>query len=268
MGDGGAGAMAAGGASDGGGGSGPLPPYDWAPSLTATWRFNLSNNIGKDAGPNGLDLETIVGAPSTTSNSIEGSGALTLPLGATLGSEASDFRTTNSMTFGGWFRTDLTVSAGLMGRKSSGHGYVAEYLGAQATAKCWWEAEGAIALAIAPDNLWPTDQWVHFVCRYDANTHVVSALMDGQTRATVASELSLAEADFAINWADFPYAGQVDEAFFINEDLSDAAVRRIYACGIAGTGCACDPNEWSSYTDCGRAEPNCAALPPCDAPTP
>jgi hypothetical protein len=66
----------------------------------------------------------------------------------------------------------------------------------------------------------------------------------------------------------YRYKGKMDEVFFIKQALSDAAIARIWACGVNGSRCRCLLDDASAYADCGRAAPDCDALPPCDAPMP
>ena len=62
------------------------------------------------------------------------------------------------------------------------------------------------------------------------------------------------------------FVGNVDEVFFATTALSDAAIARIYACGIDGSRCRCNS---SSYATCGFATAAaCSNLPSCNSTTP
>jgi hypothetical protein len=52
----------------------------------------------------------------------------------------------------------------------------------------------------------------------------------------------------------------------VHAALEDASIRRIRACGIDGTLCTCAPDALPQYLDCGRAQPDCSGLPPCNGP--
>ena len=55
---------------------------------------------------------------------------------------------------------------------------------------------------------------------------------------------------------------------YVRQALPDAAIQRIWACGIDGSRCSCRRDDPSTYASCGRAEPACASLPPCDQAQP
>lgn len=257
-----------GGAGGAGGGPTATPPFDWTPSLTATWRFESTAMPGTDDGPGHLNLQVSAGAPLSSTESVEGSHALSLAGGATMSSGADVFGTDGSLTFGGWFNTSAVESEGLMGRKASGHGYLMEHLGGSQSGKCFWESNGSLTLAEAPANVWPPGAWIHFVCRYNASTTALSAMLRGAPVAFVSAPLSVAPTSFSLGYPDLPYEGLIDEAFFVDRALTDADVLRIFACGIDGKGCTCADGDPEAYASCGRTNPVCNGLPACNAATP
>jgi hypothetical protein len=113
--------------------------------------------------------------------------------------------------------------------------------------------------------------WRHVVCRFDNQANLIAVVVDGTQVATGAhTDLGADTQPFLMPFRDpsFAYLGQIDEAFFVRDAVDSESVRRIWACGIDGTLCSCDRDEPASYADCGRAEPACADLAPCDQAAP
>ena len=115
--------------------------------------------------------------------------------------------------------------------------------------------------------------WVHLVCRYNANTNELSILVGGLKRAGVVDTLhqvASGPGPFMIGCNEAGYCalqGNADEVFWATSALPDYDVLRIYACGIDGSRCRCD-GSGSGYANCGFLQGGCGLLPACNAATP
>ena len=114
--------------------------------------------------------------------------------------------------------------------------------------------------------------WVHLVCRYNAAANELSIFVGGARRAAVidaAHSVKSGPGPFMLGCNEPGYcafAGNMDEVFFATTALSNAAIGRIYACGIDGSRCRCNS---SSYATCGFATAAaCSSLPACNSTTP
>ncbi|MEJ7731227.1 MAG: LamG-like jellyroll fold domain-containing protein [Polyangiaceae bacterium] len=276
----GAGSGAAGGTGASGGGPPLVHASDWTSGFTAVYRFEKAPpQLGWDSSPAQNHLMEING-PQLGVEHMEGNaGFLAGPpdergTGPSLISEAPAFFTApgTDLTVGVWVRAepgpfadfamDIVAKAGTAGFAMSRN--------ANGTLGCHsspgdfgWSSVSTAAPAV------PFGSWVHIACRYDSQEALRSAFVDGAM---------LAVDDFAgFTVGNYPFGapsnepmygltGSLDEAFLVHAALADASIRRIRACGIDGSLCTCAPDAPPDYLDCGRSEPDCVALPPCNGP--
>lgn len=246
---------------------------DWTDAMAAVYRFD-SEDLGRDATGGGRYLE-LVGAPALgTQEPPRGDGFAELGEGDlfTIVDPIFASGANRSLTVGGWFRVDdaAVSSARLISRRidQTDSGF----------AITWERGENRFACLAGPTaHASPVDSitvgaWHHVVCRIEAVLEYVTNVHDGvgpdDDRGTSvnASDVGDAGADapFAISAAANGFAGGVDEVFFVNRDLSTRSIRRIYACGIDGRGCRCDPANPSAYLECGPVAVCDTDLVPCD----
>jgi hypothetical protein len=114
--------------------------------------------------------------------------------------------------------------------------------------------------------------WVHLVCRYNAQANELSIFVAGARRAQKVDTTHTVKSGpgpFLLGCNEPGYCafqGNMDEVFWTTSALSDAAINRIYACGIDGSRCRCNG---SAYAACGFASiTSCGNLPACGAGSP
>lgn len=196
-----------------------------------------------------------------------------------------------SFTTGGWFRIDPSLSSSLQflvndeGPGTYQGGFVfyldqtAGSFGARAaSAYCRVGTSDAnfnykelqTGGNIGPDSA-AGNRWAHLVCRFDAATNQLSIYVAGTATARgtdTTHPIKTGPGPFMVGCdvTSCAFVGNVDEVFYATTALSDAAIARIYACGIDGSRCRCNS---SSYATCGFATPaTCLSLPSCNSPTP
>jgi hypothetical protein len=114
--------------------------------------------------------------------------------------------------------------------------------------------------------------WIHLVCRYNAPANELTIFIAGAQRARKVDTTHTARSGpgpFMLGCNEPGYCafqGNMDEVFWSTSALSDAAINRIYACGIDGSRCRC---SGSAYATCGFASvTSCGNLPSCNSTTP
>jgi len=267
---GGAGADATGGAGAAGASSSSQPP-NWASSLTAVYDFELPGiDVGRDSSGNGLDLLATDNTVGQTAGNIQGMATLVVAnqgfLTATHPQLDSDG---SSITFGGWMRIDTNGagSSTLFKRFTNEDGFIG------------WVSEGVAKCSIAGGGnssqantgglpLLTPAEWVHIVCTYDSTGPNVTIHVDGSFIETQ-DTAPLGKSGLPVRVGE-SFPGEMDEVFFATARLPDTSVRRIYACGVDGAKCECDPNDPTLYLNCGRFDPNCepSRLAPCNQTSP
>jgi hypothetical protein len=115
-------------------------------------------------------------------------------------------------------------------------------------------------------NAWPINMWKHVVCRVDIDATTSQVFMDGMPGPSGTTPAPVnPTTPFGIGAHDDPgLDGYADEVFFVVGLLHEETILRIYACGIDGSQCACDPDTPADYANCGRLQ-SCDGLPACDA---
>jgi len=214
----------------------------------------------------GTDLTVVGGFSQGNVGAKQGAATLVVTDGGGLSGSQSDFDTQagTSITYGGWVTIQAyNADTNLINRRDLSAGYLAWVENGRP--KC--TGNGQSGQTTGPVGAVPLNTWVHFLCRYDAAAVTVAVILNGSAVSTSdAVPIAPSGLPFRIGKG---FEGALDEIFFTKALLSDTAVRRIYACGIDGAMCECDPDEPAKYTDCGRRHPDCdATLPPCDQATP
>ncbi|MBL8740502.1 MAG: hypothetical protein JNK04_05390 [Myxococcales bacterium] len=273
------GAATLGGASDGGSGLGPaeLHAADWTTSFDAVYQFEKGPpSLGEDATGNGHDLE-VLGAPALDTESFqEGERSVVLD-----GAQNNGFKSLDPvfasppgtvMTFGGWFRVDEDTEPPAFLRHDNRNGYSVSR--DDGLVNCLAEREAPYHFAtVFSEAPWEVGVWIHVVCRLDADLRMTT-LANGSvsgvgTKVDIGDDVSDASVQIGAGeytGSPIEFLGRADEIFFVRSALSNASIKRIWACGITGRGCTCDVANPSSYLDCGRAAGSCTSLPACDAP--
>jgi hypothetical protein len=114
--------------------------------------------------------------------------------------------------------------------------------------------------------------WIHLVCRYNAAANELSIFVAGAPRARKVDTTHTVKSGpgpvlLGCNEPGYcAFQGNMDEVFWTTSALSDAAINRIYACGIDGSRCRCNG---TTYSACGFASnTSCGNLPACTAAAP
>jgi hypothetical protein len=114
--------------------------------------------------------------------------------------------------------------------------------------------------------------WIHLVCRYNAPANELTIFVAGAQRARKVDTTHTVKSGpgpFMLGCNEPGYCafqGNMDEVFWTTSALGDAAINRIYACGIDGSRCRCNG---SAYAACGFASlTSCGNLPACNSTTP
>jgi len=249
------------------GGTTAVAPLDWASSMTAVYLFEVTD-LGRDSSGNGLDLVPSFGTASQSADDPpQGDFALRILLDGKLEGVHDELDPSDnpSLTFGGWVRLDqFDISAELIDNGDVNVGYFARLVPAQSSLEC---GAGAGAVKSSADSV-VAGAWTHAVCRFDSAASTVEAIIDG-TVTGISPTSALMQAGPGEFSLGKNMDGELDEVFITKQALSDAAVRRIYACGLDGAKCACDQNDPTKYENCGRRHPDCEGpLPPCDQSSP
>jgi hypothetical protein len=247
--------------------------------MSALYLFDEGAFVGTDSSGHGATLSDMGHTELATDEFMQGTAALeiiaqeavtqssdpvfTLPAGA-------------SVTMGGWIRITgesggglYLLSAGstpeLRLTREAGTG------GATGRAVCLAGNQVDTDPSLAPGL------YNHFVCRFDAAASSLSIFTDGLLHDTgvgiIPEERGGKFEVFSPNTGSVGYPWHFDEVFFVAAALSDAAIKRIWACDVKGVECACDAADATQYTHCGRAEGmgagcNTIGLSPCNAPAP
>jgi hypothetical protein len=273
-----AGAQGGGGAGASGGAD-PVPAADWTTAFDAVYTFEDEAELGANASRMGPDL--LVGADANAGGPEVPQGMSALVLGGGDGLVSGDafFDTVGPLTYGGWFLLDKDDDAAPeipISRFAAMNGTTAGWRlvrGGSLRPSCV-VGNGNLTADMASsgaDRPMEVETWVHIVCLM--GTDDVSLYFDGEheeTTSLTGTATSASGATLDIPSPAAPFVGQMDEVFFVRRQLSAAGIARIYACGIDGAKCRCDPEGGSSYVYCGRAM-SCAALEamvPCDAAPP
>ena len=258
------------------------PPVSWAGSLDYVFPFDDPADLGKSIGAvtTGLDYAQHTAVTFEAQDVAVGAGAIQIGDTNDDGPSALVFPDVAPgvfapMTLGMWMRPSSTCigSIRVAGRhhNTNNHGYGL----IRGTAN----ANAAVVLGIDVDDEFLTspggtviaDVYKHVVVRVTADGEA-EAFLDGLSFAQLSViGLTPAAAAFIIGNATsndmVQYRGAIDEVFLTTEALDDLSIRRIWACGVDGSGCVCDRDDSAAYASCGPA-PGCASLPPCDAPAP
>ncbi len=255
-----------GGAEAGEAGSQTAPSF--VPHMTAVYLFEDVAALGWDSSPNGLHLFEKGQLLRDAQEFAEGSSALLLEGEVDTGLESLDPMfmpgATSGMTFGGWFRVEAVGNTPrAMGRLDNSRGYALEWNPGGANSRCIVGAGAGTKGAYAPS--WESAQWVHVVCRWDAEQSKMASFIDGALGDTNGvPDPTDGMGPFRVSNPSKPYSGHIDELFLSRQPLSDEVILKIWACGIEGRLCLCDSSMPAEYAHCGRLAPKCDLLPPCD----
>lgn len=241
----------------GGGGTSDVLP-DWAPFLTATYRFEPGAALGADWG--GLYELTNDGAVPVSGSQVEGD-AFAQVIAGMAGFQYTGqvpFGTSTSLTIGGWFSVDAGTPETVASRADTTSGYRVIFDPSNETAVC--RVRNNTFNADVEAHGWHPGTWAHVTCIFEPTR--ITTLTEVETATTVVASWPHADtAAFRLGFVD----GGVDEVFFHDAALSDPTIRRIRQCRIDGSACRCDPQDRSVYLTCGGT---CAGLPPCDQAEP
>ncbi len=268
-----------GGMGASGGSTGEVRAADWTGSMVALYTFDDPVAVGQDATAGSRDL-TPIGAPIVLlDDPMQGAGYVSVDTAAGSRLEIVDtvFASTinTSFTYGGWFRVGAGSgdSPSLIRRRATAQGYFLEWAADTQQLSCQVGAGGGHG---GPSGSAQLGEWIHIACRYEAFLEILTAVQDGDAppddqgtsippqnigNPPDATPLSLSAAVGGLT-------GDIDEVFFINKDLTTPSIRRIFACGVDGKRCLCDPDDNARYLDCGAVAVCDSDLPPCDTPTP
>ena len=253
-------------------------PADWTDLMVAVYRFDDAASLGLDATSAHRDLEVFGSPRRLTDEPPRGEGYLLLERGDHLQIVDEVFASgeNKSFTFGGWFRLDGTADRDrLVNRYLDEQGYALSFDGTKGAVACELGASGhsSPAGSVAAD-----EPWFHAVCRMEAFAERVTNVLDGLTEE---DDLGTPLASGAVGnpGDDYPFTishpepdrgfvGAADEIFFVNRDLGTKSIRRIYACGLDGRACRCDPADPAAYLDCGPVAVCATDLPPCNQAQP
>jgi len=258
------------GASGGSGGSGLAVPVDWSSSPTALYLFEVAD-LGRESSGNGLDLVQSGTANQSSDEPPQGDFAMHLFTDGVLAGSYAELDPSDnpSLTFGGWVRIEeFSIDSDVVDNRKNASGYLARVRSFEEALECSIGGDGMSDSATSPDGSIVKGDWVHGLCRYDAAMGTVDVIINGTVAATkVVPPLGAAGLGSFSVGGDMD--GELDEVFIAKRALSDMTVRRIYACGLDGAKCQCDPDEPAKYANCGRRHPDCeGALPPCDQSSP
>jgi len=195
--------------------------------------------------------------------------SLFLTQGASLTSASPAFEPSGDISFayGTWLNiSSLTLGDWVIAKSNGQEGYYLEYDGVGQHVHCGLGTGVAFVDAEGADGTVPKATWKHVVCRYDGVLDKLDLLVDGTVAATEA--IAFHDKSIATFTVGEEPLGVLDETFFATGALSDAAIRRVYACGITGVGCTCNPADPTVFSDCGRLKPGCGNMGPCNAGTP
>jgi hypothetical protein len=248
-------------------------PPSWSDAFLGVYGFEDETDLGKDSTAGGHHLQPGGSPRFRAADAPQGMATLDLQTeGDGLLSNDSAF-SLELLTFGGWFRVTAAGNRAAIGKysPSTNAGYMLARGDANATARCHLEGDSTNNVA----NSWPLDQWRHQVCvlgmgegrqltdgTFQGGDSGMQPIVDPGEPFRISLE---APADTgAPTWL----VGEVDEVFVHAGRLGDAAIRRIWACGIDGCRCSCNPDDPAQFVSCGRAAPDCAGLPPCHIGSP
>ena len=249
----------------GGQGLAPSLAPDWSNKVSALYLFEKSP--GLDASGNDLTLTATNGpAVEMAADAPQGASVLLTTQTSSLTSKAAVFQTPSGadFTFGGWFRHSELAAAAAIERFETGAGFRLVHDSVGQAATCLVAGGNMESKVSSPAQSWPIDQWVHVVCRLHGKSlsgHVQGVAVGSAQHDQVDS----ATADLAVAGS---FAGRFDELFYVAGAISDADIRRIWACGVTGAKCACKDSNVLEYDDCGRAQPACDDLPACSSAQP
>jgi hypothetical protein len=255
-------------------GGSELHAADWTEAMSAVYRFDGAV-LGADSTSADRDLSS-TGSPSPSTEAAQGAAAVHLNPGDGFSSLDNVFDSSLSFTVGAWIRLDGAPSDGESIVHRRGFGFTA-YFGfslawkATSALSCMVGTSGSVEPANAPDGSWPLSTWMHMVCRFDDATKALNGLANGVVVAEYPSAVFITAGPgmaFQIGSVEGSLDGTVDEVFFARAALADRSIRRIWACGVDGARCTCVAGSTGDYAQCGRADPDCAALPPCGAELP
>src|SRR5262252_1757455 len=247
-------------------------------------------------------LDSSVPPPAQDTTAIEGTaakfaGTLNMPsfftsMGTSL---PSVFQTgpNNSWTTGGWFRITasnaeqwLIHDEGPTNFEQGGfYFYLSQAAGtlsartAYAYCRVGTQESTGNFKEVATDNIYgvgklgfdkvASNGWIHLVCRYDAKANDLAIFAGGDWQASESNssaDVTSGPGPFMLGCNERDYCsflGNMDEVFFTQSALSDADVKRIWACGIDGSRCSCNGPDWAN---CGYEQASgCDILPHCDA---
>lgn len=267
----GAGASSAGGGGLGAGGGTPTAPVDWTTKMDALYTFEETDALGLDTSGNGPDLLERNRPDRSSTMFKEGSSALLLDGSNGLDApSSSDFSPSaeGTMTWGAWLNMAMEPNGAVfvaVGKDGDNSGFAAESWLDHPNCSIglgdgWSDAQSPQA--------WDAGEWIHLVCRYQHTTGTVETFVGGEFEAQSVGAMVSDGTVFTVSSPNYPFPGHIDEVFFSSGLLSDAAIARIHACGVDGSGCSCSATDPTAYASCGRAPPECAGLPPCNRPTP
>ncbi|MEQ9323224.1 MAG: LamG domain-containing protein, partial [Polyangiaceae bacterium] len=238
---------------------------DWSSSFLAVYLFEPDAPLGGDASGNGPELAPVM-SPDRTDDAMQGATALVADGTSYLTSPSPAFEPepTQALTIGGWFRVGGSTDRALLIDKGDGtpEGYRLARTPAQALVCAGGGQDSDTA-----DGTWPDDTWRHAVCRFDPVSGDMDGFLDGVEALVNTDNLAwnVATDPLSVGGPGSPFAGQLDEVFFIDAWLEPSSLRRIHACGIDGLLCRCDASEPTEYVSCGRqADAGCIGLPDCD----
>jgi len=277
----GGGAAGSGGTNNGSGGAGGsgtgLSAADWTSAMLAVYRFEDANDLGFDSSGNALHLSPVgTGMPTQSPEHAEGMAALatTVVPHTALSSSASAFQSPpgTSLTWGAWLHAvahpDVTDYMDAIARTGNGGYVMSRHMTGALNCTV---SDGTVHNVSTPADAFPLGTWLHATCVFDNANDELSLSINGAMLAKgTVSDIVNGFQPFGVP-TDEPgsgFEGLIDEAFVYAGVLSQAAVRRIHACGIDGSRCECDEAVPAAYAHCGNAHPACDMLDPCNKPSP
>ncbi|MEM1034268.1 MAG: LamG-like jellyroll fold domain-containing protein [Myxococcota bacterium] len=270
------------GGNDGAGGaaSDPTRLPDWSGAMLGAYDFE-GDSLGTDTSGNGRNLmerdAPTVDDDARTGQRAMAAGLTPMPAGLDAVTERALEIGNAGLTFGGWVRPDeLPPTGGLrlfMSKAAPGaqQGYIMEWISEASlgypNCALGWETTWQNANATGRFSL---GTWIHVVCRFFRDPNTVTTFVDGANDRVNDDDNPIVPASdefFRINDPQRSIGAAYDDVFVTDLVLTEAAIRRIWACGVDGSNCRCDPADRRDYTDCAAAV-DCASLPPCDLETP
>lgn len=251
---------------------------DWTNQLTAVYTFENETDVGACTSEAALSMLPMGDVASvTTPEPPQGERVLSISSATSFLNVSSDaFAGSQAgLTYGGWFNINSAVSQNvdLMGFADGlEQGWDMTRGNGARVAKCHAYAASGVSDVDSTGDPFDKGSWHHFVCRVNRITPAVVEVL-GRGIPLASDDLdAFDEGSGAFRVGDVlnrsaeSFRGEADEVFFSAQPLSDASILRIWACGIDGSLCRCEPEMPEEYEYCGRLLMQCGELPDCDGP--